>query len=188
MKAVKFTRGKLILILLACSAFGVLAYYAATTGRLVPEDQLRAQEEEIEETLDRRTELNIEFNEVRVYTLVPGQAIEFESRMEVVPEGVAPLLYATNSFIDSLGFEASVRAVDSRIDGSLATLEFGEGVYKGYGSMEEIAFIRGLLATAAQFEGVERLQILVNGQPIESLGHLEIMDPIPVSEQFVASP
>lgn len=187
MKATKFTRGKLILIFSAASALGVLAYYATTVGRLVPEDELRNPEavaESSEETVETATEAK----EVTVYSLVPGQTIEFESRVEVVPEGTDPFLYAVNSYIDSLGYESSARAKKTSIEADLAKIDFGTGIQKGYGSMEEVGLVRGLLATASQFEGVQRLQILVDGSPIESFGHLEIMDPIPVSERFVADP
>lgn len=177
----------MILIFSAASALAVLAYYATTVGKWVPEEE-RRQDRATAESVEETVEPVLEAEEVQVYSLVPGYEIEFETRTDVVPEGTDPFLYAVNAFIDGVGYEQSARANSTKIEGALATIDFGAGIQKGYGSMEEVALVRGLLATASQFSGVERLQILVEGSPVETFGHLELMDPIPVSERFVADP
>jgi spore germination protein GerM len=64
-------------------------------------------------------------------------------------------------------------------DGVL-TLNFSSEFDSGYGSSAEQAILNGLRALAGQDPEVEELMILVEGQIVETLGHFEIMEPIPV--------
>lgn len=47
----------------------------------------------------------------------------------------------------------------------------------GYGTAGEIALIYGITNTLLEFQEVEQVKFLLEGQEVESLGHLSLLDP-----------
>jgi hypothetical protein len=82
-----------------------------------------------------------------------------------------------------------VEVLDVDIDGDLLLVDLSEAIREtGSGSAGEAAFAQQLAHTAAQFDGIERVQLLVEGAEIDELwGHADWSTPIE-PDLFALSP
>lgn len=73
------------------------------------------------------------------------------------------------------------------IEDGLLTVDFNAAVQQARGSAFEVAFKEQIAWTATQFDTVERVQVLVEGQPVETLwGHVEWSQPFTPDEFSLA--
>jgi spore germination protein GerM len=75
------------------------------------------------------------------------------------------------------------RATSVTFDNDLATVDFNEAFQKNFtgGDENEALALNAVLATVGQFPGVKQVQILVNGQKIDSLGgNQPLGEPLPI--------
>lgn len=81
-------------------------------------------------------------------------------------------------------FPQGTRLVGTRMRNGTLTLNFSKeliGKFAG-GSDEEAALVNAISSTAGSFPNVERVQILVEGKPVESLGgHIDLTQALPVT-------
>ena len=92
-------------------------------------------------------------------------------------DAVKELIRAQNSPIPE---GTSLRGI--KIEDGLATVDFSDAFQKNFhgSDTEEAQTINSLLLTLGQFPTIERVQILVEGKPIEALSQLSINEPLPV--------
>ncbi len=84
-----------------------------------------------------------------------------EQRLRVLPEGTTILNY------------------DYDQEEGLATVDLGGTITDVAGSMGEIFAVYGIVNTLSEVEGIERVQILINGEEVESLaGHIYLLEPL----------
>lgn len=84
---------------------------------------------------------------------------------------------------DTSPLPKGTKALSVKIEGDLATVDFSKEFRENFsgGTTEEGQTINAVTHTLAQFEGVAKIQILVDGQKIESLGGgQELLEPLPV--------
>jgi len=75
------------------------------------------------------------------------------------------------------------RLLAVRIVDGLATVDFSKDIQRNFqgGDLQEAQAVNSILMTLGQFPSIDRVQLLVEGAPIDSLGgHFEINSPIPV--------
>lgn len=77
-------------------------------------------------------------------------------------------------------FSSRVRLLHASIRSRTAVLDFSKELRSGFSTDEEEAFLTTLLTTAGQFPSIDDVQILIEGQKVESLSSAEISDPLPV--------
>jgi hypothetical protein len=80
-------------------------------------------------------------------------------------------------------FPKGTRLLNVERRDELLVLNFSAALVQNFegGSDTEAALVNALTRTAAGFPGVQKVQILVEGKPIETLGgHLDISQPLPV--------
>lgn len=65
------------------------------------------------------------------------------------------------------------------VDGD-ASMIFNDAFRAGYGSEEEAMLLTGLCRTLGLFPDVRKVSIMVDGMPLESLGHFELLDGLKV--------
>jgi hypothetical protein len=72
------------------------------------------------------------------------------------------------------------QVLGASIDGDVLTVDFSNLVpASGLGAAFESLLLQQIAHTGTQFEGIERVQIWVDGEPVESIaGHIEVLDPI----------
>jgi germination protein M len=81
-------------------------------------------------------------------------------------------------------FPEGVRLLSATVQKGALQLNFSSELTENFagGSDDEAALVNAITSTAGSFPNVERVQILVDGKPIESLGgHIDLSQAIPVS-------
>lgn len=182
MPAKKADRLPVVMIIVGVLLVGILTVYALQPrANKVPDDQLRQD--------DRgRTTVSVDVepdptSKVKLYTpRYEGDDLTFDEASIDVPRGQEPMAFAVNQFLQQLSFvpaDAKVRTV--AVERGVATVDFSRGLQAGYGSEDEGILLNGLLTTMSQFEDVQYVKMTVEGESIETLGNVELTDPLSVS-------
>jgi spore germination protein GerM len=80
------------------------------------------------------------------------------------------------------------RLISAEVKGNTAYLNFSRELKDNFtgGSTNEMLVVYGIVNTACSINGIKRVQILVDGKTIESIGgHLEIMEPLEPDREIV---
>lgn len=98
-----------------------------------------------------------------------------------------PELGALNAMLLKLGYK-EFNFVDFQLanDGS-ATLDVSSGIRSGFSSGEESDFVKALQVCLGQFPNVKSIVLKVDGEKLDTLGHLELSEPILVGAAANAS-
>jgi germination protein M len=81
-------------------------------------------------------------------------------------------------------FPEGVRLLSATVQKGALQLNFSSELTENFagGSDDEAALVNAITSTAGSFPNIERVQILVDGKPVESLGgHIDLSQAIPVS-------
>ncbi|HAY13909.1 MAG TPA: GerMN domain-containing protein [Fimbriimonadaceae bacterium] len=99
------------------------------------------------------------------------------------PKGEDPMVFALNDYLDKVPAvpkEADVLSVS--VKEGIATVDFNDKIYAGYGAEDEQIIVRGLLRVMAQFPEVKSVTFTTSGQPLDSLGAIDLSSPQPVEK------
>jgi spore germination protein GerM len=102
---------------------------------------------------------------------------------EATPEEKALAALSAMAEGEGAPLPKGTKALSVKIDGELATVDLSKEFRENFsgGSTEEAQTINAVVNTVGQFEGVKKVQFLVEGQKVESLGGgQELLDPLPV--------
>lgn len=176
-----------MLVLIGAMGAGVLAYFVQSTpsAQRVPLD-LRKPEPEVHASAHAvsppSASVAVEAKPVDG-VLVPkldGSNVRLVSPEKAPLEGEDPKTFVAAHVLTAAGLDA-VRCLGVQVKDSVALVEFSKELEDGVGSMEEGDFVKMLEVGFGQFPDVKSVQILIDGKPVDSLGHLELGDPLPVS-------
>lgn len=108
--------------------------------------------------------------------------IKFDKSTSTPPSGTDPKVYAINQYLDKLeAIPKEARVLDITTKDSLATVNLSKEVESGFGSMDEMTLVSGMLQVMSQFQDVKAVQFLVEGKKIDSLGgHIDLSEPQPI--------
>ncbi len=81
----------------------------------------------------------------------------------------------------------SVKVLGANEAGGMATVNFSKEILQaGYGSEGELAMVSAIVDTLCTLPGIDRVQILVEGKKVESLGgHVFVEDPLSFMEDLL---
>lgn len=143
----------------------------------------------------RRTEPDVDIDSKPIQKTVPATTSTASSSLLVptiennevklvkpaaaTQNGVKPEVDLINQSLHSLLIKDG-RAVGLEMKGHIALVDFNQAIDKGYGTIEEGNLIKALQMALGQFKGIDQFKIIVEGQPIESLGNIELTAPIDV--------
>lgn len=131
-----------------------------------------------------------EYKKVRIYVLKSTDGeLGLQPEERTVTNGEEPLraaierLLATNHEVGASQnlVPIGTRLLNARVRGSVAYLDFSGELQNNFtgGSTQEELLVGAIAHTACQFEPVKKVQILVEGKKIDSIGgHIEIIEPI----------
>lgn len=108
-----------------------------------------------------------------------GDEVTFNQRQVEVPSGTDPAVFAVNEFLRSTTIvdkEARLVAVDRK--GNEAILQFNAAFNQTVGTGDEKVLLDGIRRTMGQFTEVESIRFEIEGQPMETLGNVELDQPI----------
>lgn len=104
------------------------------------------------------------------------------------PSGGAPMTAALNAMaaFKNSPLPPGTRALSARVgENGVVTVDFNDALVKNFpgGDTEEALTLGAIVGTLAHFEGVERVQVLVEGKKINTLGgNQELTHPLPVRD------
>ncbi len=176
-KSVKKGRSTGPLFLVVCGLAlvgGLTLYVQQPAARDVPAAQLRP---EARPQPDRTKS-----QEVRSYTpRYEGEDLKLKASPARSPEGTDARVFAVNRYLEQLPMvPRGARARSCVVKDGLATVDFTGEFDRTYGTEDEQTVLKGILTVMAQFPEVDRVQVTVDGRPIETLGSVEISQPLPV--------
>ncbi|MGE5543270.1 MAG: S-layer homology domain-containing protein, partial [Bacillota bacterium] len=118
------------------------------------------------------------FHLVPVGVEVPQSDKPAEAALQMLIRG-APAGSPVRSLIPS-----DTRLLGYSLENGTAIVDFSNEITRAnVGSSGEVMLLDSIMATLAQFPGVERIRILVDGRPLDSLaGHVDITGPLPVRD------
>ncbi len=108
--------------------------------------------------------------------------LKFRSEPVEVPKDVDPHVFVINRYLRTVTFvpkDAELKTCT--IENGTATLDFNSAFFTSYGTADESTVINGILVAMGQFKEVSYVRIIVDGKPIDTLGNLELTDPLPVT-------
>lgn len=120
----------------------------------------------------------------QVTTLDPkmeGDDLKFDQSQSTPPAGMDPKVYAVNQYLSKLeAVNKDAKATSVTVENGVATIDFNAEFQSGFGSMDEKTVVEGILAVMGFFPEVQAVKFVVAGQPIESLGHIDLTEAQPV--------
>jgi hypothetical protein len=111
--------------------------------------------------------------------LVHGDDVVLTSGSDQPGPAEEPAVFLANQSLKAVHAD-SAKALSVQVKDRVALIDFSQEIEDGFGSSQEASFIKALQVSLGQLPDVDRFQITVGGQPIESLGHFEVTDPIDV--------
>ncbi len=109
-----------------------------------------------------------------------GGNLSFEKSTEKVPTGADPMVFAINRYLENTHF-AKGHALSCTVVDGLAHIEFDPAFQSSYGSSDEETLLQGLSKTLGQFPEVKKMQFFINGSPVESIGNVDLSQPLDVT-------
>lgn len=104
------------------------------------------------------------------------------TRLETKP-GEDPMVAALNGFLRASRIASEeARCVGVRREGDVAVLEFSAPFAQTYGSEDEQALLAGIARTLRQFPGVRRFRLTTGGKPLDSIGNIDLSEPLALSD------
>lgn len=117
-----------------------------------------------------------------------GTELKLGRHRSDVPAGEDARIYAINHFLrESKIVPSNARAVGIQVKEGVALVDVSPSFNQTYGSFDEEALLKGLCATLAQFKNIQKVQFFVEGKPVETLGNVDLSEPIPVRESQATS-
>ncbi len=161
--------GLLALILICLAGVGGLAAYVKFAPSTI------APEERIDAGQHRRGTVK-----VPVPIVDESANLELGNRDENVGKGESSYLTAVNGFLATQDSKTSLKADSIELDNKVARVHFRKGFSTDFGSRDEATVLLGLRAALGQFAEIESVEIFVEGQKIDELGHISLDIPMPV--------
>lgn len=169
--------GLVVVVLLACVALGV--YFA--TSRKPGARPAPPQPPQKKETVVPKPDT------VKVYRVaVEDNQTKLRPTEKVVPQGQDPAETALRCLIEQGNksdlanpIPEGTRLLGFEVEGDLATVNLSREFRDNFagGSEEEGLTIGAILRTLGQFPNIKRVVFLVEGKPLETLGHLDLSGP-----------
>jgi hypothetical protein len=111
-------------------------------------------------------------------------SLTFEESQAVAPAGTDPMAQVVNDYLDKVpAVPKDAQLLDVKMEGATAVLNFNDAFRAGYGTEDEQIVIQGILSSLAQFSEVQNVLFKINGQPLESIGNIDLSEPQPVTRE-----
>lgn len=110
--------------------------------------------------------------------------LTFEESKAVAPAGVDPMVQVINDYLAKVpAVPKEAKLLDVKMEGPTAVLNFNSAFRAGYGTEDEQIIVQGVLSSLAQFSEVQNVLFKIEGQPLESLGNIDLSEPQPVTRE-----
>lgn len=108
--------------------------------------------------------------------------LKLDKKSQKVPVNEDPYVYSVNQFL----VQSKVAPKEAKLEKAVMhdhTLElhFNKDFDKTYGADDEATLVNGILETCGQFAGVNKVQFFIEDQPMETMGNVDLTQPLEVS-------
>lgn len=180
----KATRSALILVLVGAAVFAATAAYV----KFLPQAHVVDYPLNVGLKVDRadddapvQPERHVESRQKTTFSVpsVRGDDVVLSTSPDQPAPGEDPAVFLANQSLKAVHADGA-KALSVTVKDHVAMIDFSPEIEDGFGSSQEASFIKALQVSLGQLPEVDRFQITVNGQPIDSLGHFELTDPVDV--------
>lgn len=110
-----------------------------------------------------------------------SEELKFSKHQSDVPSREDPRLFALNHFLrESKIADPKAKAVGIQVKDGVALIDVSPEFNQTYGTFDEEAMLKGMTTTLAQFKEIEKVQFLLEGKPVSTLGNVDLSEPISV--------
>lgn len=110
-----------------------------------------------------------------------SEELKFTKHRSDVPEGEDARLFALNHFLQASKIaDPKAKVVGIQVKDGVALIDASPEFNQTYGTFDEEAILKGISATLAQFNDIEKVQFFVEGKPVTTLGNVDLTEPISV--------
>ncbi len=172
-----------MLLLIGALGAGILAFYVRSGHDTVPATDRKASPA-TSLPLAKSTAAATDQSKGSI-VLVPsmvGEDLTFKQELRQPPAGVDPMVFTVNEYLRQVpAVPKDGRAVGVEVKDRTAILAFNRAFGdQTYGSEDEKTVLDGIRATMGGFAEVDKVLLQVDGKTIDSLGHIELADALPV--------
>lgn len=175
----RVSRPAIIVTLLGVLGTGALAYYVLSAPI-----QKQAQDRRVQQQ-QRVEKPGVQPDKKTVTVVEPrygSEGLTFKATKTDTPKGQDPIVFAVNRFLRTVkAVPADAKLLSATVRGETVTLNFNGAIQAGYGTEDEQILVNGLLQTLEGVGGLKTARFQVEGQPLDSLGNLDLSGPIPVA-------
>jgi hypothetical protein len=108
-----------------------------------------------------------------------GDKVALTSDKVEVPDGEDSKKFIAEAVVRDVNLQ-NVKVLGVEVRHGVAVINFGGDIDSGMGSQQEGQFLTELEKGLGQFPEVRRIEIDKEGQPLDSLGHIDLTEPISV--------
>lgn len=109
-----------------------------------------------------------------------GDELQLHPTKERVPAGQNRYLAAINGFLKNSGHPG--KALSALVEGDVLVVNLSNEYNEGLSSEDETTLVNGIIATAKQFPKVNSVRFMVNGERVDTFGHLDLTQDTPVRD------
>lgn len=159
-----------IIVAVAVALLGGLTVFALNSPRQIPEDMAKKEQQG-----SKVTELTPKYDE---------GGLKFDRKEGSVPAGGDAKVQVVNDYLDKIpAVPKEAQLIDVKMEGTTAVLNFNDAFRSGYGTEDEQIIVKGILTALAQFPEVQTALFKINGQPLDSLGNIDLSEPQSVMKE-----
>jgi predicted nucleic acid-binding protein len=169
----------LVVMALGMVGFASLVAYVVSGNQKIPTDQTRAAAVQT-----RHADQISAINPIR-----HGTDLDLNKVKTDVPKNQDPIVFAVNEFLKNSTItphDAVLVAV--AVKDGLATLTFSEAFRQTYGATDEETLLKGITESLKQFPSIRRVQFAIAGQPMDTLGNVDLSQPLDLDRGAKAEP
>ncbi len=183
-KRTKSNRGIVILFLVGSCGVAALGLYVKAGHDRVPTEDRKPEPVVARSETPKPVEAKKD-STAEATVLVPtmtGTELSFKTVSRPLPQGETPMVFAVNEYLHQIpAVPKDARLLSVEVINHVAIMQFNPVFGQNtYGSEDEKAVLDGLAATMGLFPDVNQIKLQVDGKDIDSLGHVELADPLPV--------
>lgn len=110
-----------------------------------------------------------------------GMNLSYTTSEKEAPNSEDPKVYAVNEYLHQIpAVDPKAHVLAITVKDRIANLSMSKEFGLSYGSEDEKLILDGLATTLGAIDGIDKFTLSADGQRIESLGHADLSDPMPV--------
>ena len=164
---------------------GVGAYLKSNPSASIPPSEMRTDDDRksVKDALDGKPAATTDRRDGKVEVIKPklddkGEELTYDKSHEAIPEGQDKVVFAVNRFLEESKIVPAGAKLDSvEVKDKIATLKFNAAFDRTYGTEDERVLVDGILHTVGQFAEIEKVQFTIGGEPMETLGNIDLTTP-----------